>query len=344
MDGMKRLLILASLVIAWLVPSTPAFAHVGTSPPVAVDDRARITSIEPPRAPFAARVVDGDQDLWARVAPGNDLVVLGTIREPFLHFDEAGVFANLRSPTAQADLFGIVPSRPTSLNPGARPTWRKVSGTGTYLWHDHRLHALALLAGGHEGRLGGWTVPLRLNGRQGQITGELFSVPAPNRWFWLVVTALIALLPALLLRRGRASLTRVGLPMLAALTTASILVARAGRDLYGRPDVTAARYVSLGVAVGLGILALDRLLRGGKDTKPFVAMIVGVIGVVEGLTLLPTFWHGLVLTALPGSVERLCGAITLGAGTASLILCFAGARAEPRPDASPLPDRRPPSV
>ncbi|MEA2507442.1 MAG: hypothetical protein QOH48_2060 [Actinomycetota bacterium] len=288
-------------------------------------------------------MVDGDQDLWVRLAPGNDLVVLGTIREPFLHFDDAGVYANLRSPTAQSDLFGIVSSRPTSLNPGARPTWRKVSNTGTYLWHDHRLHALALLAGGHEGRLGGWTIPLRLNGRQGQITGELFSVPAPSRWFWLVLTALIAVSPALFLRR-RASFSRIALPTLAALTTAAVLVARAGRDLYGRPDVMTARYVSLGIAVGLGIVALDRLLRGGEETKPFVAMIVGVVGVVEGLTLLPTFWHGLVLAALPGSVERLCGALALGAGTASLILCFAGARAEPLSDASPLPERSPPSV
>jgi hypothetical protein len=334
---MKRVCVVLFLAAVWLMQPTAASAHVGSSSPVAVDDRARVTSIEPPRPPFEVRVVDGDQDLWAQVEPGNDLVILGTIREPFLHFSHAGVSVNLRSPTAQSDLFGVIPSRTPDLNPRAHPIWQKVSSTTTYLWHDHRLHALALLNGGGTARkLGVWTVPLRLNGRQGQITGELSSLSPPNRWFWLLLSFSIAVSPGLLLWR-RTPLVRISGPLLAVVTTVSILVGRAGRDLFGRPDVATARYVSLVVGLILGALALDRLIRGGEETRSFVAMIVGVIGVVQGLTFLPTFWHGLVLAVTPGWVERLCAALSLGGGAASLIVCFTGARVEFQANSSPLP-------
>ncbi|MDP9222930.1 MAG: hypothetical protein M3P18_03585 [Actinomycetota bacterium] len=324
MGVMKRMLVVAVLAAAWLAQPTTAYAHVGRSPSVAVDDRARITRIEPPNAPFDVRVVDGDQDLWLQLKPGNDLVVLGASGEPFLRFHRGAVFANTRSPTAQSDLFGVIPARSTEAPP-TPPSWWKVSSGASYLWHDHRLHALALLSGvGPPRKLGQWHIPLRLNGRRAVIVGGLWSVSGPQRWFWLMIPLVILAGALTILRFGGAPLIRMGGATLGAITAVAVVIARAGRDLYGRPEVTTGRYVSLGIALALGVLALDRLVRARQDAAAFIGMIVGVIGLVEGLTLLPTFWNAVVLAAIPSWLERLCAALALGAGTASLIYSFAG--------------------
>jgi hypothetical protein len=327
---LKRVFPIAFFTIAMLASPSPALAHAGRSPSAAVDDRARISSIEPTGAPFEVAVVDGDQDLWLRVEPGNELIVLGSIGEPFLRFSDGGVYANSRSSTAATDLFGLVATRP-SLNPRTPPDWSRLTSGTTYLWHDHRLHALALIeGGGPPRRLGSWVIPLTINGKKGAITGELSSVAPPARWFWLLLPLAILLAVFALVRSGRLAMRR-GVTYLTALTIVAVLTARTGRDLYGRPDVGAARQLSIAVGSVLVAVALERLLRGSWGTKLIVAMASGVIGIVEGLTLLPAFWHGLVLVAVPSGIERLAIALALGGGIASLALTFAGGSFEPHP-------------
>jgi hypothetical protein len=308
----------------WIAQPSPAFAHAGRSPLVAVDDQARITEISPPDVPFSVRVVDGDQDLWLRVQPRNDLVILGSIGEPFLRFRGGWVSANTHSTTAETDLFGLVPSRP-SLDPRKPPEWWHLAKGDSYLWHDHRLHALALVAdGGPAHRLGSWTIPLELNGSRGLITGDLTSVDPPATWFWSLLSLAVVAGAVLALRIGDARLVRRAAPIAAAVAITAVVVARSGRDLYGRPDVTTARFLSIGIGLVLAGVAFERLLRGGLGVKLVVAMVAGVLGVVQGLTLLPAFWHGLVLVAFPVWIERISIALSLGAGIACLIFTFAG--------------------
>ena len=325
-DGrvLKRALVIACAAAMWMAQPSPAFAHAGRSPLVAVDDQARITEMSPSDAPFRVRVVDGDQDLWLRIQPGNDLVILGSIGEPFLRFEGGWVWANTHSTTAETDLFGLVPSRP-SLDPRKPPQWWHVARGDSYLWHDHRLHALALLAGGGPAhRLGTWTIPLELNGSRGLITGDLTSVDPPATWFWSLLSLTVVAGAVLVLRLGDQRLVRRAAVIAAAVAITAVVVARAGRDLYGRPEVTTARFVSIGVGLVLAGIAYERLLRGGLGVKLVVTMIAGVLGIVQGLTLLPAFWHGLVLVAVPAWIERICIALCLGAGIASLIFTFAG--------------------
>jgi hypothetical protein len=321
---MPRALIVVLLAggLLLFVP-TAASAHAGRTPAPAVDDRARITEIEPRGAPFEVRVVDGDQELWLHLQSGNELVVLGSIGEPFLRFKDGVVAANTRSPTAETDLFGLVPSRP-KLDPHTPPVWWNISKGDTYLWHDHRLHALALLsARGPARRLGSWVVPLRLNGQHAAITGELWSVAPPALWFWLLITLAVVVAALALVRLGSTTAVRRSGPLIAAVTIAAVVVARTGRDLYGRPEVTTGRHISIGVGVAVALFLLERLLRGGPGIKLVVAMVVGVIALVQGLTLLPSFWHGLVLAAIPSWIERCCVAASVGGGIACLVLTFA---------------------
>jgi hypothetical protein len=327
---MKRYLLLGILASLWLALPTDASAHVGHSSSMAVDDRARIMQIQPAAPPFQVRVVDGDQDLWLQLDPGNELVVLGGIGEPFLRFNDAGVFANTHSSTAQTDLLSLIPSETPSLNPRKAPSWFKLTTADRYLWHDHRIHALALLSdGGPARRLGEWNIPLKLNGGRGAITGDLRSIPLPNRWFWLVLSVLIAIAAVAVLRWKGSRFAATGGPALAVITVVAVLIAHAGRDLYGRPEISTGRYITLGLSLVLGAIAVERLFRGGNGTKFIVAMVVGVIGLVQGLTMLSTFWHGLVLVAIPMTLERACVALAIGAGVASLVFSFTGTRPDP---------------
>jgi hypothetical protein len=329
----RRVFIVAFIAAAWIAQASPAYAHAGRTPSVAVDDKAAITEVQPHGAPFRVRVVDGDQDLWLRLQPGNELIVLGSIGEPFLRFAHGSVSANTRSPTAGTDLFGVVPSRP-SLNPHAPPQWASVAAGDSYLWHDHRLHALALLSGGGPPRrLGSWVIPLRLNGAPAAITGELRSVAPPQRWFWLAIpVALVAAALALLrLRPGRVP---PGASVVATFAVLGVFVARTGRDLYGRPEITTPRYVSIAIGLVLSAFLLERLARGGPGVRSIVVMVAGVVGLVQGSTLAPVFWHGLVLAAIPSWIERSCVALAIGGGAAALLLTFAPSTEEPAEVAS----------
>src|SRR5581483_11813517 len=125
----------------------PAFAHAGRTAPTATNFEAQIDGLSPATRAVAAKVVDGDSRLWLRADPSVTVVVPGAIGEPLLLFDRRGVFVNLRSTTAQGDriALGAVRADP---DPHARPIWHRLTTGHSYLWHEHRLHALEPLARG----------------------------------------------------------------------------------------------------------------------------------------------------------------------------------------------------
>ena len=63
------------------------------------------------------------------------------------------------------------------------PHWKQLSRTGRFEWHDHRMHWMSeqppgRLVGVEERRkIFDWSVPLRIDGRAGAITGTLFWTP-----------------------------------------------------------------------------------------------------------------------------------------------------------------------
>src|SRR5947209_16745810 len=78
--------------VLFVVPST-ASAH-GPIAPLASSFLARVTS-----RPAAVRavVVDGDQRLWVKVAPGHTLVVRDPRGAPWVRIDRRGVWENRNS-------------------------------------------------------------------------------------------------------------------------------------------------------------------------------------------------------------------------------------------------------
>ena len=271
--------------------------------------------------------MDGDRKLWLRVPSSSTLIVLGFQREPYIRFDSAGVELNLRSPTTYLNQPRLqYASRATSVS--ARPDWKRVTGAHAYSWHENRLHALERLVHGGKARaVGRWSVPVQLGGKVSVITGTLSYVPAPRRWVWpvAVIAAAALALAVAVRRRGTAKV------VLAVVALAAALVARLGRELYGRPDVPT---VSLAVAALSCLLAvglLGGLLAARGERRQLVVLVIGGFALYQGLTLFSVLTRGVVLAALPATVERAAVATALSCAVATLaVVLFAGAAVRSR--------------
>jgi hypothetical protein len=265
--------------------------------------------------------VDGDQRLWLRARQGLTVVVLGFQGEPYLRFSPAGVDVNESSPA-----YYLNRTRPRAVPAGldafAPPRWHRLGPGQTYSWHEDRLHALAASARRPGSDFAGsWMIPVRIEGRRTQLAGSLLYSADPSWvWFWPVAVVLVSLVALPRLRSRR--LDTAASTVLAAATLTAFVVGRAGRDLYGRPAVSARELVGLGLTL-LFTLVLAVGLRS-SDWRGVAALVTGVAGVYEGLALIGTLLHGHVLSALPASVERAAAAACLAGGAGLLLVALVG--------------------
>lgn len=298
--------------IACLEPAA-ALAHAGLSAPVATSYLAKVAHTPPG---IEAKVVDGDQQLWLRADPALTVMVTGLRGEPYLRFAPSGVWVNRHSPTAYLNNpRPQVP--PRGAVPGATPLWKRVSSAHTYMWHEDRLHSLAVTARSGAARyVGTWSVPITVGERAARITGGLsYSPDPPLVWFWpiIVVAACCGLL--LRLRSSRVDVT-MG-TALTCITLVAIIVARAGRGFYGRPGVSTGALIEFGVYAALALAGL--CLMAFPARRDIGTVIAAVVGFAVGIGMIPVLTRGFVLTAVPVWVERVAVSATL-AGCVSCLL------------------------
>jgi hypothetical protein len=315
--------LMLAVAMAVLSPSR-ALAHAGLSAPVATSYLAKVAQTPPG---IDAKVVDGDQRLWLRVAPSLTVVVTGLRGEPYLRFDPSGVWVNQSSPTTYLNKpRPQVP--PRGAVPGAPPRWKRISSGHTYQWHEDRLHSLAATARSGAARfIGTWSVPLTVDGKPARITGGLSYAPNPSiLWFWPLVV--LAVCSGLLLRLKSPRVDGVMALTLAATTLVAIILARAGRGFFGRPDITTggviefAAYAAIAVA-GLCLLAFPRR----RDTGVAIAAVVGF---AVGVGLIPVLTRGFVLSALPDTLQRIAVSLTLAGCVSCLLVLVLGQRSSAR--------------
>jgi hypothetical protein len=291
-----------------------ASAHAGLTAPAATSYLAGISAV--PRG-LEAKVVDGDQRLWLHVSPGVVAVVLGLRGEPYLRFSSHAVDVNTRSATYYLNRArpAIVPPSLTRATP---PVWKRVSGDPSTSWHEDRLHALALAAHpSGDSFLGRWLVPVIVNGRRTAITGGLWHAARPSLlWLWPLLLVL-ACVPALL-RLHDAGLDRMATTALAVLALASATAARLGRELYGRPTISAWQLVLAAASCAVAIALLALFLR--RDWRTVAAGAIGIVAVYQGLALLAVLRNGYVLAAIPAWAERTSAVASLASGAALLVV------------------------
>jgi len=303
---------LAVVALAALSYPGAAAAHAGAGSPAATDFVARVTSVP---AGLTAKVIDGDQSLWLDVAPGLTVNVLGFSGEPYLRFTPSGVQANVSSPTWL--LNRAQPGQPPPrVAPVGATRWQTVARGRSYTWHEDRLHALALTARQPGSELAGnWTLPLRIDGGPAQIRGSLWHVDPPSLlWLWPEIVA-AASLPALLRLRRRRLQAAIATTLVAA-TLLALAVAATGRLLYGRPTVSTAQQVELGLTLAAIVLGLRLLLI--RDWQMLISIVIGAIALAFGAAWIGILLHGHVIAFLPAPVQRLAVAGCLGGGATLL--------------------------
>jgi hypothetical protein len=286
------------VLLAALVVPAEAAAHGGKSAPVASDFEARIDGVRPASGAIEAKVVDADQALWLRPRGSATVLVPGAVGEPLLRFGPGGVYLNLRSPTAQADRIDTVDLQPDP-TPRAAPLWHRLTSERAYRWHDHRVHALASLARSRPQR---WSVPLVVDGRLHRLVGMLvYRSPVPA-WPWILLACALA--------AGALAAPLVAAPAAVAL----VWTVRVGRELYGRPDVGASGYAEIVLTSLIGAALLAGLVQRDAGVRWFVALLVAVGCLYQGVTMLPVLTHSIALTALPTRVAQAALAAILGLG------------------------------
>ena len=174
---------LLALVAGWSwAPAAPA--HGGGNPHF----ESLIRGVAPADSGITLQVLNRDDRLLLTNHSGKDVLVEGYSDEPYARVLADGrVQVNTNSPAAYLndDRYGAV-EVPAHAKASAPPRWKEVDRTGRFEWHDHRIHWMARTTPPQvhdqdaRTRIFGWSVPIRVGGTPGRITGELFWVPLPG--------------------------------------------------------------------------------------------------------------------------------------------------------------------
>jgi hypothetical protein len=289
-------------------------AVVLTAAPAAADPArptnvsSHVTAITPSTSAVSAEVVGGNAFLRIDVRPGTTVVVHGYEDEPYLRIAADGTVAeNKRSAATYLNrtISGQV-DIPATVDKNAAPDWRTVASGGSYAWHDHRVH---WMASGSPPQAVDWKVALDVDGAPASIDGRYMGVAAPSAvpWWLLAVAA-----GGVVVLFGRphpraiavAVLVVAGLGLPVALAVARLPASGIG-DWTG--------VALLGVAFVAAVAAL--VTRAG----PWLAG-AGVALVVWSFRRLDVLDHAVLVTDLPGWLDRAAVALALGVGVGAAVV------------------------
>ncbi|HEX3454817.1 MAG TPA: hypothetical protein VHS03_09335 [Gaiellaceae bacterium] len=304
-------LLISAVFTALVVPGV-AQAHHTAVPVVALDYGNRILTGAMPRGVHAS-LQDAGRKLELTVGPKRRVTVLGYEGEPFLRFDRSGVAVYIYSTTA-VGLRLVKATPPGGLN-DLMERWLHLSSGHSFTWADTRVWAPASALHGRARVT--WTVPLVDDGQRVDVAGELTKAATPPLWPWLLLGALPLVAAVVAARRKR--WFWAGACSLAAVAGFGTL-ANLGGFATGGLSVSADRWVLLAIEVTLIVVALAALLRPRARLIAIAAL--AAFAVLQSLSEVAVFRHGIVVSGLPASAVRAAGALALGAGLGAAALVF----------------------
>lgn len=147
--------------------------------------RTYITSITPKVAGLSVEVLEFADRLLLRNHTGKTVTVYGYSGEPYARLlPDGAAEQNAHSPAVYLNTnFYANVTVPPSASATAPARWSAVDRTGTFEWHDHRIHWMSPVTPpqvkdtGKRTKIFDWSVPIRIGSQPGAIDGELFWVP-----------------------------------------------------------------------------------------------------------------------------------------------------------------------
>jgi hypothetical protein len=207
---MHRLFALALALAAGLLSAAPAAAHKANP-----NYLTRVDAITPSIQGLSIEVINRDDQLELHNDSGEEVIVEGYNEDPYARLAADGtVSVNTNSPAyyLNDDRYGEAPI-PDGVDGRGEPNWKEVDKTGRFAWHDHRMHWMAKTRPAQvkdpdkRTTIFTWTVPIRVDGRAGDIAGTLFWTPDPKApvGFIVVASAVVLVLcaGAIVVRRRR---------------------------------------------------------------------------------------------------------------------------------------------
>jgi hypothetical protein len=169
--------------------------------------RSEITSITPDVKGLNIEVLEFADRLVLTNHTGKTVTVYGYSGEPYARVQPNGTTEqNTRSPAVylNTNFYGNV-TVPSSASASLPPAWVVVDRTGSFEWHDHRIHWMSPVTPpqvkdeSKRTLIFHWSVPISVGAQKGVVAGQLFWVPNSSK---APVGAIVALVVIVLLALG----------------------------------------------------------------------------------------------------------------------------------------------
>ena len=181
MPRLARGLLLAIVSLA----SLPAIAGAHPGNP---DFRSVIQGFSPQIRGVNVQVLNWDSDMQLSDPGHHTVVVYGYDHDQYARILPNGtVQVNQNSPAAylNQDRYGTTPV-PSSAHPNQPPEWKTVNESGTFVWHDHRMHYMSpatppqVKDKSQRTKIFNYAIPLSVDGKPVSLNGTLFWVGPPD--------------------------------------------------------------------------------------------------------------------------------------------------------------------
>ena len=170
-------------VFALLVPVSVASAHGGNP-----NYRSVINEVTPRMPGVSFQVLNYDSYMQLLDQDGREVVIYGYEGEPYARILKDGtVQVNERSPALYLDenRFAEVKVPPIA-DAEAPPKWKTFDHSGSFIWHDHRMHYMspdlppAVKDQSKKTKVFNYQIPISVEGKKGDINGTLYWVGPAN--------------------------------------------------------------------------------------------------------------------------------------------------------------------
>ena len=182
-SAMRALLVAAlALVSTSALAPAQALAHGGNP-----NFRSEINSIQPPlHSDVSIEVLDYDSYLQLKDQQGHEVVLDGYDGEPYARIEKNGtVQVNEKSPATYLNdsRFETDVSVPKSADAKDPPEWKTVDDSGTFIWHDHRMHWMVanqlppqVKDKSKKTKIFTYEIPMTVDGQKSTLHGTLWWV------------------------------------------------------------------------------------------------------------------------------------------------------------------------